>query len=162
MAAVLGLTHQRAQEIADGYGLALANDNSPGQVVLTGDSDALARAAQAIRTERGRSILLGVEGAFHSPAMEPAVDDLRRALESTEIRSPATPVISNVSTRPYRAPGEIRRLLLAQLTGPVRFRECVLHLAEAGVTEFEDLGPGDVVGKLARSTAPRGLDTVDA
>lgn len=123
MAAVLGLELDSVEEIAAEHQLQVANDNSPKQVVLAGDLARLARAAEAVRSKGGRSILLNVEGAFHSNAMEPAVDELHHALTFVDVRNPLVPVISNVSARPYRAPGEIRRLLDDQLTRRVRFRE---------------------------------------
>lgn len=162
MAAVLRLDLHRVEQIAAAHGLAIANDNSPAQTVVSGEKDSLSRAADDIHRARGRSILLNVEGAFHSPAMEPAVADLEAALVVTEIRSPSIPVISNVTARPYRAPGEIRKLLIEQLTGRVRFRESLLFLSERGVTEFVDVGPGDVVDRLARATRSINKEAVDA
>lgn len=162
MAAVLGLEPESVEQIAIANNLALANDNSRTQTVLSGDTAALSRAAQDVREHGGRSILLNVEGAFHSAAMLPAVDDLSDALMSTEVRSPSIPVISNVTARRYRAPGEIRKLLVAQLTGRVRFRESLLYLEDQGVTEFIDLGPGDVVGRLAKATVSTIKEIVDA
>ena len=162
MAAVLGLDLERVEAIASVHGVMVANDNSPRQVVVSGERDALAKTAAAVRDEGGRSVLLPVEGAFHSEAMLPAADALARSLFTIEIRSPAIPVVSNVSARPYRAPGEVRRLLEHQLTGRVRFRECLLHLASCGVTEFVDLGPGEVVGRLARATVETALEALDA
>ena len=162
MAALLGLGLRDAEEIAAAHGLTVANDNSPTQVVLSGDSEALATAAEATRAKKGRCILLSVEGAFHSAAMTPASDALLDALVDTEIRSPLVPVVSNVTARPYRAPGEIRKRLVEQLTGRVRFRESILYLAQRGVSEFVDLGPGDVVGRLARATVRTSEESVVA
>lgn len=162
MAAVLRLEPDEVARIATTHGLVIANDNSPEQAVLSGDRDRLARAAEEVRGAGGRSILLNVEGAFHSPAMIPATADLEAALMATEVRSPSVPVISNVTARPYRAPGEIRKLLVAQLTGRVRFRDCLLFLAEQGVGDFADIGPGDVVRRLARATVPAAKEAVDA
>lgn len=162
MAAVLRLDHEAVERIAATHDLVVANDNSPDQTVMSGDRVALSRAAEDVRHAGGRSVLLNVEGAFHSPAMIAAQADLDAALMATEVRSPSIPVMSNITARPYRAPGEIRRLLLTQLAGRVRFRECVLFMAERGVTEFVDMGPGDVVGKLARATAPFTKEPVDA
>ena len=162
MAALIGLDVRDAEEIAASHGLTVANDNSPTQVVLSGDADALSGAAGAARAKNGRCILLQVEGAFHSAAMDPATNDLRTALEETEIRSPVVPVVSNVTARPYRAPGEIRKRLVEQLTGRVRFRESILYLSQRGVSDFIDLGPGDVVGRLARATVPPSEESVVA
>lgn len=152
MSAVLGLDLGTAEHIAETHGLTLANDNAPGQVVLSGDPERLKQAARAVREAGGRTVLLPVTGAFHSTAMTPAVADLADALASAEVRCPRVPVISNMSARPYRAPGEIRKLLLAQLTGRVRFREAIEHLIRNGVRDFLDLGPGSVAGNLAATT----------
>lgn len=162
MAAALGLDLEEVTGIAAAHDLTVANDNSPRQVVLSGDPGRLARAAPAIRAAGGRCVLLPVEGAFHSRAMLPATDALTDALVATEIRSPSTRVVSNVSTQPYRAPGEIRKLLVEQLTGRVRFRESLQNLKERGVTEFVDLGPGDIVARLAHATVGRTEETVGA
>lgn len=162
MAAVLRLDLQTVERIAADNDLVIANDNSPTQSVLSGPSRSLADAAGAVREVGGRSILLSVEGPFHSPTMAPAVKELDSALMAIEVRNPSVPVISNVTARPYRAPGEIRKLLVAQLTGRVRFRESLLYLAHRGVTDFVDLGPGEVVGRLARATVPSAKEAVDA
>lgn len=162
MAAVLGLDPEDLSLIAARHRLTIANDNCPGQAVISGDRAALAAAAEDARLAGGRSILLNVEGAFHSGAMDPAAGDLDAALMSTEVRMPAVPIVSNVTAQPYRAPGEIRKLLLAQLTGRVRFRECLLFLAERGVTEFVDVGPGEVVRRLADMTVPGSKEAIDA
>jgi malonyl CoA-acyl carrier protein transacylase len=162
MAAVLGLAPEMVERIAISNDLALANDNSPKQTVLSGDTEDLSRAANDVRDAGGRSVLLSVEGAFHSSAMLPAATDLSDALMSTDVRNSSTSVISNVTARPYRSPGEIRKLLLAQLTGRVRYRESLLYLAEQGVTEFIDLGPGEVVARLAQATISSIEETSDA
>lgn len=162
MAAVLGLDLERVEAIARSRQVTVANDNSPRQVVVSGDPHALTVLADQVRTEGGRCVLLPVEGAFHSTAMLPAADALSRALFTIEIRTPSIPVISNVSARPYRAPGEIRRLLETQLTGRVRFRECALYLLERGVDRFVDVGPGEVVGGIVRSIQRSLPEPVDA
>ena len=162
MAAVLGLELAAVEPIAAANDLVIANDNTPNQAVVSGNRDALADAARDVRAAGGRSILLDVEGAFHSPAMSAAAAHLLDALMSTEVRNPTVPVVSNVTARPYRAPGEIRKLLVAQLTGRVRFREALLYLQDQGATRFVDVGPGDVVGRLARATVSVSKEPVDA
>lgn len=152
MAVALNLSFEEAQSICADAGVVLANDNSPGQVVLSGPEERLSRAAVQVRDLGGRSVRLPVDGAFHSPAMEPAANELAGILERTEIRSPSIPVVSNVSAAPYRAPGEIRKLLVRQLTGVVHFRDSVTWLLKRGVTNFTDLGPGRIVGRLADAT----------
>ena len=162
MAAVLKLDLEEVEMVASDHGVSVANDNAPGQIVISGDRDGLAAAAAAVKKMGGRCVLLPVEGAFHSAAMLPAADALATSLFTIEIRMPAVPVVSNVSALPYRAPGEIRRLLEHQLTGRVRFREALLYLEGRGVTEFVDLGPGDVVGRIARATMQRSREPIDA
>ncbi len=155
MAAVMGLSIAQVEAVGIQAGVTFANDNSPRQAVLSGRTDALTRVARIARTFGGRTILLPVDGAYHSVAMAPAETQLAEALEITDIRSPRLPVVSNISAAPYRAPGEIRKLLLEQLTHKVRFRESIEWLADNGVTEFVDLGPGRVVGRLATASVPR-------
>jgi malonyl CoA-acyl carrier protein transacylase len=152
MAAVMNLSPEDIDKVCHETGISIANDNSPTQVVLSGPEDALADAAQMVKGLGGRAVLLPVDGAYHSDAMEPAVERLARVLEQTRVRQPKVPVVSNVTARPYRAPGEIRRFLGLQLQHKVRFRESIEWLLEQGVTEFTDLGPGRVVERLARAT----------
>ncbi|HEX2057126.1 MAG TPA: ACP S-malonyltransferase [Actinomycetota bacterium] len=152
MAAVKGVAPPVLEDVCHDTGVVVANDNSPDQRVLAGPEPALAEAARRIRAEGGRCLLLAVEGAFHSSAMAPARARLADALDHTAIALPAVPVVANVTARPYRAPGEVRKLLVRQLTERVRFRESLEWMAGAGATSFRDLGPGRVVGKLAEAT----------
>jgi [acyl-carrier-protein] S-malonyltransferase len=158
MAAVLGLSLSNASDIAERSGVAVANDNAPGQVVLSGTTDGLTKAAGMVVAAGGRSVLLDVGGAFHTAAMTPAVEPFGRALEACDFKLPSTPVISNVTARPYQSPEEIRDLLLEQLTGSVRFRESLEWLWSRGVREFQDFGPGQVVAGLCKRTF-RALET---
>lgn len=160
MAAVLNVPFEDTESLCAETGVVLANDNSPNQVVLSGPAENLSRAALRVRNLGGRIVRLPIDGAYHSSAMEPAVAELAAALAGTEVRSPEIPVVSNVSAAPYRAPGEIRKLLALQLTARVRFRESISWLVDNGVTEFVDMGPGNVVGRLAKATATshKGLD----
>lgn len=152
MAAILGLDVDQATDAAEGAGVAIANDNCPGQVVFAGDHDALVKAASLVRARGGRAVRLDVTGPFHTPHVASAAPSLRDVLDHVGIRSPRVPVISNVSTKPYRAPGEIRKLLIEQLTSQVRFREALERLWHSGVDEFHDFGPGEVVAGLAGRT----------
>lgn len=152
MAAVKGVPPEELEAICKEAGAFLANDNSPVQLVVSGPEDALADVAQEVRARGGRCLLLAVEGPFHSPAMAPAAGALRDALDRVDFRMPAAQVVANVTARPYRAPGEIRNLLVRQLTERVRFRESLEWMAAAGVTQFVDQGPGRVAGKLANAT----------
>lgn len=150
MAAVLGLDIASVERIAEVNGVTVANDNSPSQAVVSGDEEGLARVARAARAVGARCIRLEVEGAFHSAAMQPAAPALEDALVHAEVRTPRVPVISNRTAAPYQAPGEIRKLLVEQLTHRVRFREAVEYAVRHGAVELVDLGPGRVVGRIAR------------
>jgi malonyl CoA-acyl carrier protein transacylase len=160
MAAIMNLSLTDIEQVCRQTGVTVANDNAPAQVVVSGSEDLLSWAAQVARAKGGRSVLLPVDGAYHSSAMEPAARDLALALDRTNIRSPKIEVISNVSAAPYRAPGEIRKLLSLQMTHRVRFSESVARICDEHV-EFIDLGPGPVVGRLAEATA-RSLNRIDA
>jgi [acyl-carrier-protein] S-malonyltransferase len=152
MVAVLGLSFDVAQNIADRAGVVLANDNAPGQVVLSGGDEALAEAAGLVRSEGGRAVLLEVSGPFHTPGLKPAAPALAEVLESIEIRQPRIPVVSNVTARPHGEPDEIRRLLVEQMLSRVRFRESLEWLWHEGAREYRDLGPGLVAAGLAKKT----------
>ncbi|MBA2274269.1 MAG: ACP S-malonyltransferase [Actinobacteria bacterium] len=155
MAAVLGLSLDRVAAIADEAGVAVANDNAPGQVVIAGGEAALTEAATLVRAARGRSILLETAGAFHTDVMASAEAPLKRALRDAHIQEPSTPVISNVTGRPYADVESIRDLLGRQLTSRVRFRESLEWMWGEGVREFEDFGPGQVAAGMAARTFKR-------
>jgi [acyl-carrier-protein] S-malonyltransferase len=151
MLAVLGATGEDAEAIAAEAGVTVANDNAPGQVVLSGPREAVARAEEAAR-ERGRRVIpLDVAGAFHSPSMEPAVEPFRAALDDTEIHDGAFPVLSCASTKPFE---DVRAELAAALTRPVRWRETMLALHEAGGRRFVEVGPGKVLARLGKRILP--------
>lgn len=152
MVAILSLTGEEAEEIAAGSGASVANHNAPLQTVLSGTDASIAEASRLARERGGRAVLLGVAAPFHTIAMEPAAAPLGHALVYTTIRSPRVPVVSNVTARPYRHPGEIRRLLVQQLTHPVLFRQSLQWAFETGVDSFHDFGPGTVVDGLASKT----------
>ena len=166
MMAVLGPDIGTVEVVVERAGVTIANDNAPGQVVLAGSEDGLARAAAMVREIGARAILLDVSGPFHSAAMEPASVGLRDTLDHISVRSPQVPVMSNVTALPYRAPGEIRKRLVEQLVNRVRFREVLEWLWQHNAEAFEDFGPGDVVARLARrsyrSFASPEKATVDA
>lgn len=152
MVAVIGLAFEEATAIAGRAGISVANDNAPGQVVLAGPEEGLTEAASLVRAAGGRSVLLETAGPFHTPGMAPAEKDLEDALGDAEISMPRTPVVSNVSARPYESVDQIRDSLVRQLTAPVRFRESLEWLWSRGVRDFDDLGPGTVVKGLAGRT----------
>jgi [acyl-carrier-protein] S-malonyltransferase len=155
MAALLGLEIEAARDIAEaasqGQVCAVANDNSPGQIVVSGHAAAVERAV-AIAAERGarRSIMLSVSAPFHSPLMAPAADIMAEALEETALDAPAVPLVANVSAKPTREPEEIKQLLVAQVTHMVRWRETVLLFAENEVEEVVELGAGRVLSGLVK------------
>lgn len=152
MVAILGLTLDQVRSLADRAGVLVANDNAPGQVVIAGDEHGLGEAAAMASDLGGRAVRLDVTGPFHTPAVASAEPLLHGALDHISIRSPQVPVVSNVSAEPYRAPGEIRKLLVAQLTARVRFRESLEWVWRAGAREWVDHGPGTVVHVLAKRT----------
>lgn len=152
MVALLGLDRDQVTQIAASTGTVVANDNCPGQMVLSGSEDQLAAAGSEARSLRGRAVLLGVSGPFHTEAMRGAAPALQESLLRMAVRSPRIPVISNVTARPYRSPGEIRHLLVEQMCAPVRFRESLEWLWDQGARTFSDLGPGKVVEGLATRT----------
>ena len=151
MLALVGATFEDAEAVAAEAGVTVANDNAPGQVVLSGPRDALAR-AEEVAKERGRRALpLDVAGAFHSPSMEPAVAPFRAALDETGLHKAAFPVFSCASTQPFT---DVRAELAAALTKPVRWRETVLALHEAGAQRFVEVGPGKVLARLGKRILP--------
>jgi [acyl-carrier-protein] S-malonyltransferase len=158
MAALLGASLEVAQAVADaaaqGEVCTVANDNDPSQVVLSGHKGAIERAL-VIAKEMGakRAVLLPVSAPFHSPLMEPAAHAMEQALADARIAAPAVPVYANVTAAPASDPAEIRRLLVAQVTGMVRWRESVAAMWEAGVTDFVEFG-GKVLGPMVKRIAP--------
>ena len=145
MLALVGATPEDAEAVAAEAGVTVANDNAPGQVVLSGARDALARAEEAARARGRRALPVDVAGAFHSPAMEPAVAPFRAALDEVAVGQARFPVYSCASAAPFE---DVRGELAAALTKPVRWRETVLALHDAGVREFVEVGPGQVLTKL--------------
>jgi [acyl-carrier-protein] S-malonyltransferase len=159
MAALLGLDLDAVREVASeaaGEGIcAAANDNGPGQVVVSGDRPAVERAVE-IAKARGakRAILLPVSAPFHCALMAPAAETMREALSTISIAPPAVPLVANVIAGPLSDPAEIRRRLVEQVTGMVRWRESVAWLADHGVTLFAEIGAGRVLSGLAKRIAP--------
>ena len=149
MVALLGGDIDVARALARQTGLHVANDNAPGQVVLSGREEGVEQAIELGREFDVRARRLPVSAAFHTPLMAPAADDLAAALADTEIAAPAFDVISNGTAQPF---GDIREELVANLLAPVRFRETLLAMAEAGVESFEEVGPGRVLAGLVRRT----------
>ena len=155
MAAVLGLDINQVQAVADssaGDGICeVANDNAPGQIVVSGSKEAVDRAA-IVAKEAGakRALLLPVSAPFHCSMMQPAADRMAEALASTTISAPSLPVVTNVSTMAQTDPAVIREQLIAQVTGRVRWSESVQAMASQGVTELVEVGAGKVLSGLAK------------
>ncbi len=155
MAALLGLDLEAARGVAEaaaqGEICAVANDNGAGQVVVSGDKAAVERAV-AIAATKGakRSIMLPVSAPFHCPLMAPAAREMEEALAEVRLREPYVPLVANVTAAPVSDPDEIKRLLVAQVTGLVRWRESVLAMKAAGVHELVELGAGRVLSGLAK------------
>ncbi len=158
MAALLGLGFEAvaaiAAEAAQGQVCAAANDNAPGQVVVSGHVEAVARAMALAKTRGARhSVLLPVSAPFHCALMAPAAEAMAGALAGIDLAAPYVPLVANVTAAPVAEPAEIRRLLVAQVTGTVRWRESVLAMAGLGVTGFVELG-GKVLGPMVRRITP--------
>jgi [acyl-carrier-protein] S-malonyltransferase len=149
MLALLGAEPEQAAALATAHDAVVANDNAPGQLVLSGPADGLAEAASAARDDGLRAIELGVAGAFHSPAMEPAVPPFASALAEARFAAPSIPVLSCLTAAPMNDPA---RDLAAGLVRPVRWTQTLRALADRGASRFLDAGPGQVLVKLVRRT----------
>jgi [acyl-carrier-protein] S-malonyltransferase len=158
MAALLGLGLEGALEVAaeaaQGQVCTVANDNDPSQVVVSGHREAVERALEIAKAKGAkRAILLPVSAPFHCPLMQPAADAMEKALGETDLRPPVVTLYANVTAAPADDPAEIRRLLVEQVTGMVRWRESVAAMAEAGVTHFVEFG-GKVLGPMVKRIVP--------
>lgn len=164
MAAVLNLPDEKVEEICAGIDgvVVCANYNCPGQIVISGEIEAIdAACEQLLAAGAKRALKLKVGGAFHSPCMEPARAELAEAIERTEIHQPVCPVYQNVDALPHTDPAEIKDNLVAQLTAPVRWTQTVKNMVADGANEFVELGPGKVlqglVSKIEREVAVSGM-----
>ncbi len=164
MAAVLALPDEKVEEICETVpGIVVcANYNCPGQIVISGETEAIDAACEKL-LEAGakRALKLKVGGAFHSPCMEPARAELAEAIARTEIHTPICPVYQNVDAQPHTDPEEIKANLVAQLTAPVRWTQTVKNMIADGATEFVEVGPGKVlqglVAKIDRNATVSGI-----
>jgi [acyl-carrier-protein] S-malonyltransferase len=158
MAALIGLELEQvaavAAEAAQGQICQAANDNGGGQVVVSGDKAAVERAVEIAKAKGAkRAIMLTVSAPFHCALMRPAADVMAQALAAVSVNQPAVPVVANVLAQPVTEPAEIVRLLVEQVTGTVRWRECVSFMAGEGVTTFYELGAGKVLSGLVKRIA---------
>jgi len=168
MAAILGLDDTVVdgvckQATTEQQVVVAANYNSPGQVVISGDTEAVERAtALAKETGARKAVLLPVSGAFHSPLMEYAREGLEAALRNLEIKSPTCPVYLNVTAEPATEPEEIRARLIEQLTAPVRWSQTLTSMKETGADRFLEVGSGKVLTGLVRRTLGRDTESAHA
>ena len=159
MAAVLGLPDEKVVEICEqitnDHVVVAANFNCPGQIVISGEIEAVDAACVALKEAGARRALrLNVGGAFHSPLMAPAAEDLKAAILKTDFQKPFCPIYQNVTAKASTAPEEIRENLLKQLTSPVRWTQSVQNMIADGATEFYEFGPGDVLKGMIRKINP--------
>lgn len=164
MAAVLGLEDQVVEQVCkeiDGVVVA-ANYNCPGQLVISGSTGAVTLACERMK-EAGakRALMLPVGGAFHSPLMKPAEEELAAAIDSTQFNQPICPVYQNVTTTAVSNPEEIKKNLIAQLTAPVKWTQSVQQMVKDGATEFIEVGPGKVLQGLVKKIEP-GVEATSA
>ena len=154
MAALLGLDYEDVvavvKDVEDGV-VALANDNAPGQVVISGDKAAVA-AAMELAKAKGckKAIMLSVSAPFHCPLMKPAAKAMEEALAKIEITAPKVPVVENMTAAPVEDPAEISRLLVEQVTGCVRWRETIGYMIAQGVVDFVEIGAGKVLSGMIK------------
>lgn len=162
MAAIIGLPNEKVEEICAGIsGIVIpANYNCNGQVVISGEKQAVEAACEAMKAAGAkRALPLSVSGAFHSPLMEAARVELGKAIEKTEVRTPSCPIYQNVTAKPETDPARIKDNLLQQLTSPVKWTQTVENMLADGATTFRELGPGNVLqGLIKRIAASAGAE----
>ena len=164
MAAIIGLPTEKVEEICGSIeGVVIpANYNCDGQIVISGEKEAVLAACEACKQAGAkRALPLAVSGAFHSPLMEPARAELAKAIEATEVRAPRCPIYQNVTALPETDPVRIKENLLKQLTSPVRWTQSVKNMLADGATEFTELGPGTVLQGLVKRISGAAGTAVD-
>lgn len=157
MAAILALPAETIEAVcAEVDGIVVpANYNCEDQIVISGAVDAVAEASEKLKAAGAkRALILPVGGAFHSPLMQPAAEELAAGIESVEFKTPVCPVYQNVTALPTTDPAEIKKNLLAQLTAPVRWTQSVMNMVEDGAASFTESGPGKVLQGLVSKIAP--------
>ena len=157
MAAVLGLDDDKVEKIcAEIEGLVVpANYNCPGQLVISGETPAVEKACEALKAAGAkRALLLPVNGAFHSPLMQPAQEKLAQAIEGVKFNNPILPIYQNVTTTPVTDPEEIKKNLIAQLTGSVKWTQTIQNMVKDGADHFVEVGPGKTLQGLIKKISP--------
>lgn len=167
MAAVIGLPDEEIEEICaevstDGNIVVAANYNCPGQLVISGNVDAINAACEKLKAAGAkRALPLKVGGAFHSPLMQPAKEELEKAIKATTFSEPKCPVYQNVDAQPHTDPAEIQANLIAQLTSSVRWTASVQNMIKAGANDFTECGPGKalqgMIGRIDKTVAAHGI-----
>lgn len=164
MAAVLGLADEVVEQICSEVDdvVVPANYNCPGQLVISGSINGVNIACEQLKAAGAkRALILQVGGAFHSPLMEPAREELQAAIEATQFNVPTCPIYQNVDAQPYIDPANIKQNLINQLTAPVRWTQSVQHMVANGASQFTEVGPGSVlqglVKKIAKEMATAGI-----
>ncbi|MCH5307055.1 MAG: ACP S-malonyltransferase [Prevotella sp.] len=168
MAAIIGLSDEKVEEICAevskmGKGVCVpANYNNPGQLVISGDVEAINEACEQMKAAGAkRALPLKVGGAFHSPLMQPAKDELQAAIEQTQFHTPKCPVYQNVDALPHTDPAEIKQNLIAQLTSSVRWTQIVQNMIKDGAADFTECGPGKtlqgMIAKINKEVSAHGI-----
>ena len=167
MAAIIGLADEKVEEVCaginrEGHVVVPANYNNPGQLVISGNVEAIGEACEQLKgVGAKRALPLKVGGAFHSPLMQPAKDELQQAIEATEFSTPRCPIYQNVDGKPHTNPDEIKQNLIAQLTSPVRWTQCVQQMIADGATDFTECGPGKalqgMIAKINKEVTAHGI-----
>lgn len=168
MAAIVGLSDEKVEAVCsevngDGHVVVPANYNCPGQLVISGNIEAVSEACEKLKAAGAkRALPLKVGGAFHSPLMQPAKDELQEAIEKTSFSAPSCPVYQNVDGKPHTAPEEIKENLIAQLTSSVRWTSCVQNMIADGADDFTECGPGKalqgMIGRIDKTVAVHGIE----
>ena len=167
MAAIVGMADDKIEEVCKeiskpGCVVVPANYNCPGQLVISGNIEAIQEACEKLKAAGAkRALPLKVGGAFHSPLMQPAKDELEAAIEKTEIHAPKCPVYQNVDGKPHTEPAEIKKNLIAQLTSSVRWTQCVQNMIADGADDFTECGPGKalqgMIGRIDKTVSAHGI-----
>ncbi len=167
MAAIIGLPDEKVEEICqevskEGKVVIPANYNCPGQLVISGDKEGIEEACEKLKAAGAkRALPLKVGGAFHSPLMQPAKDELQKAIEATTVKTPQCPVYQNVDGKPYTDAAKIKANLIAQLTSSVRWTTTVQNMIADGATDFTECGPGKalqgMIGRISKEVTVHGI-----